>query len=123
MKKIKILIVEDEASIVDIYSIKLNEEGFEVSAAANGQEGLQKAVAEMPDLILLDILMPVMDGLTMLGLLRKKNEYGNKVPVILLTNLSAGNENIITKVAETEPLHYIVKSSSSLEDVVKKIKE
>ncbi len=118
-----ILIVEDDLAIIDIYSTALSVEGFEVFTAVNGEEGLQKALAETPDLILLDILMPVMDGLTMLQKLREENDYGKKVAVILLTNLSAGNEDIIKKIAETEPIYYIVKNSLTIKELVEKVKD
>lgn len=119
----KILVVEDEASMRKALVDKLRLEGFEVLSANDGKEGLDKAFKETPDLILLDILMPIMNGLTMLQKLRQAGEYGKKVPVILLTNLSADDENVIKKVAETEPAYYIVKASLTLEEVVQKIKE
>lgn len=121
--KKNILIVEDDPSTSDVYSIALIQQGFVVHTAFNGKEGLEKAQKEHPDLILLDILMPIMDGFTMLQELRKSGDYGKSVPVILLTNLSASNEDIIKKVAETEPVYYIVKISMGPEEIVEKIKE
>jgi len=121
--KKKILIIDDDFFIRDIYATALNSEGFEVITAENGEEGLQKVFDKTPDLILLDILMPVEDGLTMLQKLREKNNYGKNVPVILLTNLSAGNEDIVKKIAETEPVYYIVKSTLTPQQVVLKVKE
>ena len=123
LKKIKILIVEDEASLSTILTEQLQLEGFITSSAANGQEGLTKALSELPDLILLDIVMPVMDGLTMLQKLRETNDYGHGVPVILLTNLSANTEDIIKKVATTEPAYYIVKTDMKMAQIIKKIRE
>jgi len=117
-----VLIVDDDASLRELCSIGLQAEGFEVIGATNGQEGLDTAISKLPDLILLDIAMPVMDGLTMLQKLRKVNEYGKHVPVILLTNYSASNEDIIKKVAETGPAHYFVKSDLTIKEAVKKIK-
>lgn len=122
MKK-KILIVEDDLNAIDIYSTALMENGFEVVVAKDGQEGLKKAAEEKPNLILLDILMPVMDGFTMLQKLRQEGDYGKKVPVVMLTNLSATSEDIIKKVAETEPVQYIVKASFPIDQVVKKVRE
>ena len=121
--KNKILIVDDDSGIRDIYSIALSAKDFDVITAVNGEEGLEKSIKETPDLILLDISMPVMDGLTMLKKLRATNDYAKKVKVILLTNLSAGNEDIIKGVVETEPDYYIVKSSLSVSELVKKVKE
>lgn len=121
--KPKILLVEDEISIWKMLVHKLEIENFEVITALNGKEGLEMAIAQTPDLILLDILLPIMDGLTMLQELRKSNEYGKNVLVILLTNLSAGNEDIIKKVAETKPAYYFVKADMNMNDLTKKIKE
>jgi len=122
--KKKILIIDDDSSILEMYSITLKAEGFEVLSASNGKEGLKKAIAETPDLILLDIMMPVMDGLSMLQKLRRENQYGKNVPVILLTNMSAGGkEDIIERVAKTEPAYYIVKINTSPDELVEKIKE
>jgi CheY-like chemotaxis protein len=84
----------------------LKQEGFEVVSASNGQEGLETIKKEKPDLVLLDILMPIMDGLTMLERLRGMGDYEKKLPVILLTNLSANSEEIIKKVAENFALPY-----------------
>lgn len=118
----KILIIDDEYAILDIYSTVLQTEGFEVITAINGEEGLQRALEENPDLILLDILMPMSDGFTMLEKLRKSNEYGKNVRVVMLTNLSAGSEDIVKKIAQTEPSYYIVKSSLTPTQLVKKLK-
>lgn len=118
-----LLVVDDDPNTRDIYSIELQAGGFEVLTASNGEEGLKTALAENPDLILLDIQMPVMDGLTMLGKLREESDYGKKVPVILLTNLSASNEDIIKKLAETGPSYYIVKVNATPRQVLEKVKE
>jgi DNA-binding response OmpR family regulator len=124
-KKSTILIVEDETIISKTYADELRDEGFLVFTASNGKEGLRLALLKKPDLILLDILMPVMDGLTMMDKLRKKNAYGKKVPVVLLSNLSSSEEKIMKTITNTknEPTSYFVKSDWDLDDVVKKIKE
>lgn len=122
-KKIKLLIVEDEAVISKIYAEELRDQGFIVLTTTNGRDGLELALREKPDLILLDILMPIMDGLTMMDKLREKDLYGKNVPIILLTNLSASEEKIMQAVTKNEPAYYLVKSDWSLSDVVEKIKE
>jgi len=121
--KIKILIVEDEPLSREGYAMALAAEGFLSLKAEDGQEGFNVALRENPDLILLDILMPVMDGLTMLQKLRQADDYGKNVPVILLTNLSANKEDIVRKITETGPAYYIVKSDFTFRQVVEKIKE
>lgn len=122
-KKTKILIVEDEKIIRKTYADELRDHGFSMLIAGNGREGLELALLEKPDLILLDILMPIMDGLTMMSKLRKKNLYGKNVPIILLTNLSAGEEKIMQAVTKNEPAYYLVKSDWDLRQVLEKIKE
>ena len=119
----KILVIEDEAAILKIFSYKLTSVGFNVITAANGKDGLDMAISQTPDIILLDILMPVMDGLTMLQNLRKANDYGKKVPVIFVTNLSASDEEIIKKVADTEPIYYFVKIDMKMDDLISTIKK
>ena len=122
-EKIKILIVEDDEDTRDIYCKALSLGGFETICAVNGQEGLEKAVTDIPNLILLDVLMPIMDGFSMLKELREQEGNVQKIPVIMLTNLSADSEDIIKKVAETEPVYYMVKANLSVNQLVDKVKE
>ena len=122
-EKIKILIVEDEEVICKAYADELRDEGFAILIAKNGQAGLELALREKPDLILLDILMPIMDGLTMMDTLRQKDLYGKNVPIILLTNLSASEEKIMQAITKNEPAYYLVKSDWNLSAVMEKIKE
>lgn len=120
-KKILVVeVVEDESSLSKALQDKLENEGFSVLTAKNGKDGLDIATKEHPDLILLDIVMPVMDGLTMLDKLRH-DEWGTEVPVILLTNLSDKENSAIR--SPFGSLDYIIKSNWKLEDVVKKIKD
>ena len=119
----KILIVEDDSSISKALELALVKEGFLVALAANGEIGLEKIVSEKPDLILLDIIMPVMDGWEMLKKMRGMDEKVNNLPVIMLTNLSADNEEVIEKVVEAKPLHYIIKSNTQIKDVIAKVRE
>lgn len=125
LKHVSILIVEDELIISKTYAEELRYEGFTVLTAGNGKDGLALALSKKPDLILLDILMPVMNGLTMMGKLRKKNLYGKHVPVVLLSNLSSSEEKILKTITNTkdEPTAYFVKSDWDLADVVEKIKK
>lgn len=117
----KILIVEDEAPLRNAVSDILTFEGFEVFRAKNGQEGLDLALAEHPDLILLDLMMPVMDGLTMLEKLRQDPEYGKDAQVILLTNINDPEK--VAQATEAGSYDFLVKSDWNIEDVVKKIKQ
>jgi DNA-binding response OmpR family regulator len=121
--KKKILIVEDEMSQRKALVDKFTRESFHVIEARDGEEGFTIALKERPHIILLDIVMPKMDGMTMLKKLRQENEWGKSVPVILLTNLSADNDKINTGIAENEPAYYLVKSNWKIDDVVEKVKE
>lgn len=113
----KILIIEDEQALREAMSIKLQKEKFEVLVAKNGQEGLNLVQAEKPALILLDIIMPGMNGLDVLKEIRAK---GAKAPVIVLTNLP--EESARQKVQELGGTEYLVKSNVPLEELVTKIK-
>ena len=123
-RKILIIeIVEDEYSQRKALSDKFKREGFMVFEAKDGEEGLKTALREKPDAILLDILMPGTDGITMLKKLRQENTWGKKVPVILLTNLSPDDKNISEEIVENEPSYYLMKANCTIDDVVEKVKE
>jgi DNA-binding response OmpR family regulator len=117
-----ILVVEDEQSlreaIVDILRLK----NFVPLEAKNGKEGVAIALEKHPDLILLDLLMPVMGGMAALAEIRK-DAWGAHVPVIILTNLSANSEQLVDDMVTHKPLHYLVKSDWKIHDVVDKINE
>lgn len=117
----KILIVEDELAYLELLKTKLINNGYKVIDAINGKEGLEKAKSGNPDLILLDIRMPEMDGIAMLDLLRSK-KWGKKMKVVILTNLEP-DDKIIEKVITDEPSYYFVKSDIKFSELLKKIKE
>lgn len=118
----KILIVEDEKSLREAVVEILRQKNFKILEAKNGLEGVEIALSQHPDLILLDLVMPVMDGITALKKIRE-DEWGARVPVIILTNLSATKEQIIEDMVTHKPMHYLVKSDWKLHDVVVKIEE
>ena len=116
----KILIVEDEDRLARALEFKLNREGFETKIAFNGEEALEALGKEKYNLILLDIIMPKMDGMTLLKKIREF-EWGRDLPIIILTNLSEAEkvyEATLNKVSD-----FLIKSDWSLDDVVKKVKE
>lgn len=117
----KILIVEDEPSYVKILNDQLTSKGYEVYSASNGKEGLALAKKHSPDLILLDIKMPIMDGMTMLDLLRR-TENGIVTKVIMLTNLEPTSK-IINNAIKDQLTFYFVKSDTKLANLFKKIVE
>jgi DNA-binding response OmpR family regulator len=118
----KILIVDDDEAIQKAISQTLENQEFTTLIADNGENGLSVSLKEHPDLILLDILMPKMDGMIMLQKLRE-NEWGKNVPVIILTNVSPNSNSVISSVLQTEPAYYLVKSDVKLEGIVSKVKE
>lgn len=119
-KKI-ILIVEDEKTLRDALHLKLSKSGFDVIEASNGEEALAFSLDKHPDLILLDLIMPRMDGITMLRLLRN-DDWGKNVPVIILTNIIL-DENKRKDILDLEPTYYFVKVDIKIEELVNKIKE
>lgn len=119
-KDIKILLVEDDNFIVDMYTTKFELEGFRIVTAEDGQKGLEMAKAEKPDIILLDILMPKMDGFAVIEQLKKDDETKN-IPVVLLTNL--GQKEDIKKGFELGAVGYLIKAHFMPSEVVDKIKK
>lgn len=119
-KKILIVeIVEDEATLSNALSDKFAHEHFEVLKAKNGAEGLSVALSQHPDLILLDLAMPVMDGITMLKKLRT-DDWGKSAHAIILTN--ASDTEKVAEAMENEVFEYHVKSDTKIEDIVARVK-
>lgn len=117
----KILIIEDEPAYSKLLHDQLTAKGYKTIGAVDGEKGLELAKKERPDLILLDIRMPKMDGMAMLAMLRK-NDVGKKIKVIVLTNLEP-DDKIISQVIKTEPTSYCVKSDTKLEQLIATIEE
>ncbi|MGD0919139.1 MAG: response regulator [Thermodesulfobacteriota bacterium] len=115
MKK-KILVVEDEEGLRLLYEEELEAEGYEVLTARNGKEAIQQLEVEKPDLIILDIVMPVMDGMEALGRIVGKER---KIPVILNTSYSGYQQDFMSWAADA----YLTKSVdlSELKDKVKEL--
>lgn len=116
----KILLVEDDEMLHTMYTQKFTKEGFEVLSAFNGAEGIKMAEESGPAVILLDIIMPKMDGFVALKKL-KKNEKTKDIPVILLTNL--GQEEDIRKGKELGATDYFIKANHTPQEVVDKVKD
>jgi DNA-binding response OmpR family regulator len=117
-----ILIVEDEKNLREAIADILRLKNYLPLEAENGKVGVEMALSKHPDLILLDLLMPVMDGMAALKKIRA-DAWGAKVPVIILTNLSATNEQLVEDMVTHKPMHYLIKSDWKLHDVVAKIEE
>jgi len=118
----KILVVEDEEVIQRALSEAFAGQEFTIITANDGEEGLLASLKEHPDLILLDILMPKMDGIIMLQKLRL-DEWGKTVPVIILTNVNPNSSSALDSILQTKPAFYLVKSDMKLEGIIDKVKE
>jgi two-component system alkaline phosphatase synthesis response regulator PhoP len=118
-KKIKVLVVEDEEILLTALSEELRQEGFDVVGAKDGVEGLEKAASEQPDLMLLDLVMPRLDGISTLKQL-KAQENTKNIPVVILTNLSDYDK--ISDALSIGAMDYLVKANYRLEELVTKIK-
>lgn len=116
----KILLVEDDQLLLRMYQQAFEGEGFAVVTAPDGVVGFEKAIAELPDLIMMDIMMPNMNGLDVLDKL-KQNEKTKKIPVIMLTNLAGTQDEAEAK--GRGAVDYFVKSHYKPRDVVLKIKQ
>lgn len=113
-----ILVVEDSPLLRAVVRDTLEKGGFTVVEAENGQIGLDIAIKDHPDLIMLDLMMPVMDGMTMFKKLRE-DEWGAKVPVIMLTGTE---ETKITSWTSGEQLDFLKKENWMMDEVIAKVK-
>jgi len=118
--KIKILLIEDDPFLSSMYTTKFELENFTVFSGDDGQKGLDLALAEIPDIILLDIMMPVMNGFEVLEQL-KKDERTKNIPVILLTNLNQKDD--IEKGLSMGANDYLIKAHFMPSEVVEKIRK
>jgi DNA-binding response OmpR family regulator len=109
----RILIVEDEKPLSHALKLKLSHEGYDVVVAGDGEEGITKAMAEPFDLILIDIIMPKMDGFSLLSELKKKNDA---TTIVVLSNL--GQQEDIEKAKGLGAVDYMVKSNTPISKIV-----
>jgi two-component system, OmpR family, alkaline phosphatase synthesis response regulator PhoP len=117
----KILLVEDNPQLQEIYSITLQSAGYEVTIAGNGPHALQQAIVFKPDLIFLDIMMPGMNGLEVLQALRDKPEYNaQKTKIVILTNL--GHDDRVEDAWQKQADGYVVKAEIRPEELIDVIK-
>jgi len=119
-KKTKILLIEDDTFLVEMYTTKFELEGFEIVSAEDGKKGLDMVKKEKPDIILLDILMPKMDGFAVLDALKADIKMAD-IPVIMLTNL--GQKDDVKKGFEKGAVGYLIKAHFMPSEVVDKIKK
>ena len=113
----KVLLIDDDPFIADMYALKLKAEGFQIEVARDGKEGVKKVAEFDPDVILLDIVMPGLDGFGVLEDLRKK---GDRRKVILLTNL--GQKEDVERGMRLDADDYVIKAHFTPSEVVEKIR-
>ncbi len=118
-KKARILAVEDEEILLTALSEELKQEGFDVIGAKDGIEGVEKAGSEKPDLILMDLVMPRLDGIGALKQI-KENPATKDIPVVILTNLSDYDK--VSDALSLGAMDYLVKANYRLEELINKIK-
>ena len=117
--QIKILIVDDDVFLLDMYSLKFKEAGFQVEIAENGEAALKKAQDIKPDAILLDVVMPKMDGLETLRQI-KKDKIAENAKIVVLTNL--GQKEDVEKGLKLGADDYVVKAHFTPTEVLNKVK-
>ena len=116
----KVMVVEDDASLREIYGIRIAAEGYEVVSAGDGEEALAVAVREKPDLILSDVMMPKISGFDMLDIIRSTPEISN-IKVVMMTALSSEDQRQRGERLGAD--RYLVKSQVGIEDVINTIHE
>jgi DNA-binding response OmpR family regulator len=117
--KKKILVVEDEEILSVALSGELKDAGFEVAVARDGIEGVKKAASENPDLILLDLVMPRLDGIGALKQIRE-NTTTKEIPVVILSNLSDSGK--VSEALSLGAMDFLVKANYRIEELIAKIK-
>lgn len=117
--KKRILVIDDDKNLRLVLVDKLNVSGFDAMGASNGQEGLEMALKLHPDLILLDVLMPIMNGQEVLKKLRE-DEWGKKAKIIMLTVVE--DAGVIAQAVQEGSFAYLIKTDQSMDEIVQKIK-
>ena len=116
----KVLLVEDDPFLVDIYSTKFKEAGFDVSVAEDGAECLKKVAEETPDLLLLDVVLPNFNGWEILRKIKKDNKF-KSIKVVVLSNL--GEKEEVEKGMKLGATKYLVKAHYTPSEVVEEVKK
>lgn len=117
----RILLIEDDTTLVALYRDLLEKEGYEVTVATDGQQGLQLATDTRPNIIILDIILPKMNGMQVLTHIRA-TEWGKKEPIIILTNIDPDDTQLQT-VVHNQPTYYLLKVNTTPNQVLDKIRQ
>jgi DNA-binding response OmpR family regulator len=119
-RKRTVLVIEDEEVMRKVLADNFSADGFEVSTAENGNEGLSTALVEKPDLLLLDNRMPGMSGFEMLRRLRETGAWGEQVPVIFFSNIEPATREERADIASTGASYYLLKVNTSMDELLAK---
>ena len=117
---LSIVLVEDDPFLAEIYVLRLEREGFKVIHARSGEEGLKNVLETTPSLVLLDLVLPKMDGFSVLKAI-KENAVTRAIPVVILTNL--GEESDMEKGKKLGAADYVIKAHLTPSEVAKKVKQ
>ncbi|MFA6042287.1 MAG: response regulator, partial [Patescibacteria group bacterium] len=118
---IRLLLVEDDQFLRDLMHTKLSRENFSVTVAVDGNQGLQHIQAERPDIVLLDVILPGIDGFRVLEMVRKDHDpLIAKTPIILLSNL--GQDSDVAKGKELGATDYLIKSNLTIDEIIAKVR-
>lgn len=115
----KILIIEDDKFLRELISKKLTKEGFEILEAMDGEEGLRKAKEEKPNLVLLDLILPGIDGFEVLARIKEDTKVSN-IPIIILSNL--GQRDDIERGMKLGAVDYLIKAHFTPSEIIEKVK-
>ena len=119
-ESVKVLLIEDDVRVRELYELVLKMDEYQVITAETGEDGIEKARSEQPDLIFLDIRLPGMNGLEVLEILRQ-DEQTSAIPVVILSNLD--DEKTVSKGVSLGALEYVVKSRITPQDLSKRVKD
>lgn len=115
-----LLLVEDDIQMVRLLKDALASEGFSIIASGSAEDALHHAHAEHPDLVVLDLMLPGIDGMSFLDNIRKE-VWGKHLPVIILTNVSP-DDKIVSGITRDEPAYYLIKANTSMDEIIGKVK-
>lgn len=118
-KKGRILLVDDDPLIIRMYEYRLRHDGYDVILAFDGEKAIIEAKTQIPDLILLDLMMPKMNGVETLKFLKKEHDTKN-IPVIVLTNLG-DDPSYVELTKKMGANDYLIKAETSLKELTKKV--
>lgn len=116
----RILLVEDDPAMATLYQDLFEKEGYSITVATDGEQGLKLALSSMPDIMLLDVLLPKMNGLTILTRVRA-TDWGKKTPIIMLSNVDP-DDTMMQHIGHGQPTYYLLKANTNPGELLEKVK-